>query len=49
MTAASRGYYENHCSNRDVTMLPAGILGFMLSVEPEEGFYADPPIQRSKD
>jgi len=27
-------------------MLPAGILGFMLSVEPEEGFYADPPIQR---
>jgi hypothetical protein len=25
-------------------MLPAGILAFMLSVEPEEGFYADPPI-----
>jgi len=30
-------------------MLPAGILAFMLPVEPEEGFYADPPIQRSKD
>ena len=29
-------------------MLPAGILAFMLPVEPEEGFYADPPIQRSK-
>jgi hypothetical protein len=28
-------------------MLPAGILAFMLPVEPEEGFYADPPIQRS--
>jgi hypothetical protein len=27
-------------------MLPAGILAFMLPVEPEEGFYADPPIQR---
>jgi hypothetical protein len=26
-------------------MLPAGILAFMLPVEPEEGFYADPPIQ----
>ena len=30
-------------------MLPAGILAFMLPVEPEDGFYADPPIQRSKD
>jgi len=30
-------------------MLPAGILAFMLPVEPEEGFYADPPIQRSKN
>jgi hypothetical protein len=30
-------------------MLPAGILAFMLPVEPEEGFYADPPIQHSKD
>jgi len=29
-------------------MLPAGILAFLLPVEPEEGFYADPPIQRSK-
>jgi len=27
-------------------MLPAGILGFMLLREPEEGFYVDPPIQR---
>jgi hypothetical protein len=30
-------------------MVPAGILGFMLPGETEEGFYADPPIQRSKD
>jgi hypothetical protein len=30
-------------------MLPAGILAFMLPVEAEEGFYADPPIQRSED
>jgi uncharacterized RDD family membrane protein YckC len=28
-------------------MLPAGILGFMLPGDPEEGFSADPPIQRS--
>jgi hypothetical protein len=27
-------------------MLPAGILGFMLQGDPEEGFSADPPIQR---
>ena len=30
-------------------MLPAGILDFMLLGDPEEGFSADPPIQRSKD
>lgn len=29
-------------------MLPAGILGLMLPGDPEEGFSADPPIQRSK-
>ena len=26
--------------------MPAGSFGFMLPEEPEEGFYADPPIQR---
>ena len=30
-------------------MLPAGILGFMLPGDPEEGFSANPPIQRWKD
>jgi hypothetical protein len=43
-----RGYSENHCQNRVLAMLRAGILGFMLPRDPEEGFSADPPIQRSK-
>jgi hypothetical protein len=34
---------ENLDYNRILAMLPVGLIGFMLTMELEEGFYADPP------
>ena len=34
---------ENLDYNRILAMLPVGLIGFMLTMELEKGFYADPP------
>jgi len=43
------GYYEIHCHNRDLAILPAFSSGDRRQKRGRGTFYADPSIQRSKD
>jgi hypothetical protein len=39
---------ENLDYNRILARLPVGLIGFMLTMELEDGFYADPPKNKFK-